>query len=74
MEIHTTEPGILLYTGDGLDGSLVGKRGEVYNQFAGLCLETQRIPDAPNHPHFPSGEIKAGEIFSSKTTYRFTVD
>ena len=55
----------------------MGKTGDVvlgFDDLAGLCLETQRIPDAPNHPHFPSGEIKAGEMFSSKTTYRFTID
>jgi aldose 1-epimerase len=73
MEIHTTEPGMLLYTGDGLDGSLTGKLGKVYQQWGGLCLETQQLPDAPNHPDFPSSVLRKGETFSSKTVYAFGI-
>ena len=73
MEIHTTEPGMLLYTGDGLDGSLTGKKGKVYKQWGALCLETQQLPDAPNHPNFPSSILRKGETFSSKTVYAFGI-
>jgi len=73
MEIHTTEPGMLLYTGDGLDGSLTGKQGKVYRQWGGLCLETQQLPDAPNHSNFPSPLLRKGEVFSSRTVYTFTI-
>ena len=71
MEIHTDDPGVLLYTGDGLDGSLSGKSGRTYEKWGGLCLETQRIPDAPNHPNFPSGILLAGKEYHSTTVYCF---
>jgi len=73
LEINTTEPGILLYTGDGLDGSITGKDGKMYSQYAGLCLEPQQLPNAPNHQHFSWSMLKAGENFSSKTVYNFTI-
>ena len=71
MEVLTTEPGILLYTGDGLDGSITGKNGKVYSQWGGLCLETQSMPDAPNHINFPSAVFNPGEVYGSTTKYSF---
>src|SRR6185295_3407926 len=53
LEILTTEPGMQFYSGNFLDGSFAGKDGVVYNKYAGLCLEPQHFPDAPNHPNFP---------------------
>lgn len=73
MEIYTDEPGILLYTGDGLDGSLTGKSGGRFEKWGGLCLETQQIPDAPNHPNFPSGLLPAGKEYHSTTIYGFGI-
>lgn len=73
MEIFTSEPGILLYTGDGLDGTLMGKDDHKYLKWAGLCLETQKMPDAPNHENFPAAGLSAGETFTSKSVYRFSV-
>ncbi len=72
VEILTTQPGIQLYSGNFLDGTLVGKGGKVYQKHFGLCLETQHFPDSPNHPSFPSTILKPGEQFSETTVYRFS--
>ena len=72
VEIFTTEPGIQLYTGYYIP-EMVGKHGEKLGRFAGLALETQHYPDSPNHPEFPSTSLKAGEVFKSKTIYKFGV-
>lgn len=74
MEALTTEPGIQLYTGNYLDGTLVGSGGRIYRQADGFCLETQHFPDSPNRPHFPSTTLRPGEAFASTTIYRFLTD
>jgi len=74
LEIATTEPGIQLYSGNKLDGTLVGPSGKAYRQGEGLALETQHFPDAPNHPDFPPTELRPGRVFTSTTVYRLTVD
>lgn len=74
MDIHTTEPGLQLYSGNFLDGQLCGSRGEAYRQGDGVCLETQHLPDSPNRPDFPSTVLRPGETFQSTTVYRFSVD
>jgi aldose 1-epimerase len=71
LEILTTQPGVQLYTGNSLDGSLVGRGGRRYGRHAGLCLETQRFPDAPHHPHFPSAVLRPGERYQEETRFRF---
>lgn len=71
MQVLTTEPGMQLYSGNNLNGSLAGKRGCAYGKRAGICFETQRYPDAPNHPHFPSILLRAGEHYRQTTVYRF---
>ena len=71
VEVLTTEPGVQLYTGNYLNGSLKGKGGAVYNKHAGFCLETQHFPDSPNQPTFPSTILRPGETYSSKTVMRF---
>ena len=53
MEVHTTEPGIQLYTANYLDGSLTGKNGVAYRKHSAFCLETQHYPDSVNKPNFP---------------------
>jgi len=60
-----------LYTGNFLDGTIVGKGGVTYARRAGLCLETQHFPDSPNHPHFPSTVLRPGEEFHSVTVFAF---
>jgi aldose 1-epimerase len=69
MRVHTTEPGIQLYTANHLGGDLVGAGGRTYRQGAGLCLETQHFPDSPNRPDFPSTVLRPGEEYASTTVY-----
>ena len=73
MLVRTTEPGIQLYTGNHLDGSVIGKNGVRYEKNAGICLETQHFPDSPHHPDFPSTELRPGQQFTSRTVYGFSV-
>jgi aldose 1-epimerase len=73
LTVETTEPGVQFYSGNFLDGTLVGKSGVAYVQRSGFCLETQGFPDAPNHANFPSTELKPGEVYQTATTWRFTV-
>lgn len=73
MDIWTTEPGIQFYSGAKLDTKIAGHGGQPYGPFAGLCLETQRFPDAPNHPHFPSAVLRPGETYRHITDYRFSI-
>jgi aldose 1-epimerase len=72
MEVLTTQPGIQFYSGNFLDGSLIGKGGVRYEKYAALCLETQHFPDSPNQPDFPSTVLRAGETFNETTIYKFT--
>jgi aldose 1-epimerase len=72
LEVLTTEPGVQLYTGNFLDGSLRGKRGEAYQHRHGLCLETQHFPDSPNQPAFPPTILRPGAVFNSTTLFRFS--
>jgi aldose 1-epimerase len=71
MEVWTSEPGVQFYTGNFLDGK-TGKSGKSYNLRNAFCLETQHYPDSPNHPDFPTTELKAGAHLHSKTVYRFS--
>lgn len=70
VEVHTTEPGLQLYTSYWLDGTLLGKGG-IYERFGAVCLETQHFPDSPNKPQFPNTILRPGEEFRSTTIYRF---
>jgi aldose 1-epimerase len=71
MEVWTTEPGVQLYCGNHLDGSLKGVGGAVYQQHTGFCLETQHFPDSINKPSFPSVVLRPGQTFKSTTAFRF---
>ncbi len=72
MEVLTTEPAIQFYTGNFLDGAIRGKGGKVYGRRSALCLETQHYPDSPNHPDFPTTELKPGAPYRSTTVFRFS--
>jgi len=72
MEVHTTEPGIQLYTGNWLNSSVTGKDGKVYNKHGGFCLETQHFPDSPNKPNFPSVVLNPGQKFATITVFKFS--
>ncbi len=74
MEVLTTEPALQFYSGNFLDGTLVGSSGGTYRQGDGLCLETQHFPDSPNHENFPSTILRPGETYRTTTTYRFSVE
>jgi aldose 1-epimerase len=74
MEVLTTEPGLQFYTGNFLDGSVVGKGGKAYEHRSGFCMETQHYPDSPNQPDFPSTILAPGEVYESTTIYRFSTD
>jgi len=74
MEVHTTEPGIQFYSGNFLDGTVVGTSGRPYRQGDGLALETQHFPDSPNQPTFPTTELRPGEEFTSTTVYAFSTE
>lgn len=73
MELHTTEPALQFYAGNQLTGSLRGAGGELMRQGDGLCLEPQHYPDAPNRPDFPSTVLRPGEVYRSRSVYRFGV-
>lgn len=72
LEIRTTEPGVQVYSGNFLDGSIVGKGGQRYGYRWAVCLETQHFPDSPNQPGFPSTLLLPGQRFTSRTIYAFT--
>jgi aldose 1-epimerase len=71
MEVITTKPGVQLYTGNFLDGTLTGKEDIKYEQYWGLCLETQYFPDSPNQEGFPDAILRPGEEYNHTTIYRF---
>ena len=69
LEVSTTEPGVQLYTGNFLDGSLIGHSGKPYLKRSGVCLETQHFPDTPNHPNFPFIRLDPGHIWTTQTVW-----
>ena len=74
LDVYTNEPGIQVYAGNFLDGSLTGKKGITYNQRASVCLETQKYPDTPNKPEWPSAVLRPGEKYMSQCIFKFSVD
>ncbi|HEY4952591.1 MAG TPA: aldose epimerase family protein, partial [Verrucomicrobiae bacterium] len=73
MEVWTTDPGMQFYTGNFLDGTIKGKHGWIYKQHDAFCFEPQGFPDSPNHPNFPSTELKPGALYKSTIIYKFSV-
>lgn len=73
LEVYTNEPGIQVYTGNFLDGSIQGKKGITYNQRASVCLETQHYPDSPNKPQWPSVILKPGQTYNSECIFKFSI-
>ena len=74
LEVYTDEPGIQVYSGNFLDGSITGKNGIVYNQRAGICLETQHYPDTPHHEDWPSVVLRPGEKYTSHCIFAFSAE
>lgn len=73
LDVYTDEPGIQVYSGNFLDGTITGKGGAVYNQRCGICLETQHYPDSPNKPQWPSVVLRPGETYHSNCIFAFSI-
>jgi aldose 1-epimerase len=73
LDVATSEPGLQFNTANGLDGTIVGKSGRPYRARDGFCLETQHFPDSPNQPAFPSTILRPGQVYRSRTVYRFGI-
>jgi len=74
LELFTSAPGVQFYTGNFLDGSIIGKGGQPCRFREAFCLEPQYFPDSPNHPAFPSAELKPGEIYQHTIIYKFSAE
>jgi aldose 1-epimerase len=74
LEVLTTEPGVQFYSGNFLDGTVVGKSGKPYVRRGAFCLEAQHFPDSPNQPAFPSVVLRPGQTYRQTTVYRVTVE
>ena len=73
LTVSTTEPGVQFYSANFLAGEFTGVGGKAYAKNDGFCLETQHFPDSPNHPAFPSTELKPGHVFRSSTVFAFGI-
>ncbi len=73
MTVKTTEPGVQLYTGNFLDGSVEGKGSIPITKRSAFCLETQVYPDSPNHPEWPRCIYDKGEEYKSTTVFSFSI-
>lgn len=73
LEVYTTQPGLQLYTSNSLNGAVAGRSGRCYRQTDAFALEAQHFPDSPNHPGFPSTELKPGETLHEVTLWKFGV-
>lgn len=74
LTVYTNEPGIQVYTGNFLDGTVTGKRNTVYPQRAAVCLETQHYPDTPNKPQWPTAYLEPGQKYHSHCIFKFGVE
>ncbi len=72
LEVWSTEPGLQVYTGNFLDGTLVGKSGHLYRMGDGIALEPQKFPDAPNQPTFAPARVDPGKPYHHRMIYRLT--
>ncbi|MBD5332589.1 MAG: galactose mutarotase [Bacteroides sp.] len=73
LSVYTDEPGVQVYSGNFLDGTVTGKGGITYGQRTGICLETQHYPDSPGKPQWPSTLLRPGETYNSHTIFSFSV-
>ena len=74
LALETTQPGLQLYTGNFLDGSLAGRGGIAYGRWHAFCLEPQGLPDAPNQPGFAQATLEPGATYSETAIFRFGTD
>ena len=73
VDVYTDQPGLQFYSGNFLDGTITGKDGAVYQKHDAFVFEAQHFPDSPNHPSFPTTELKPGETYTQHTVYKFGV-
>lgn len=73
LELFTQEPGVQFYSGNFLDGTLLGK-GRAWGHRSGFCIEPEHFPDSPNHPDFPNTILRPGEVYETESRFRFSVD
>lgn len=73
LEVYSTQPGIQVYTGNFLDGTLVGKQGHLYRMSDGIALEPQKFPDAPNQPAFTTARVDPGKPYRHDMSFRLSV-
>lgn len=73
MQVYTTEPGVVFYTGNHLSERVMGRGGKPFIKYGAFCLETQHFPDSPNQATFPNTILRPGEFFKSQTVYKFSV-
>jgi len=73
MKLYTDQPGVQFYAGNFLDGTIIGRGGLAYQRRTGFCLETQKWPDSPNQPQFPSAVLRPGHNYTHQMVYRFSV-
>jgi len=71
LEVSTMEPGVQFYTSNHMEGTIPGKQGKTYAFRTAFCLETEHFPDSPNHPSFPSTELKPGQQYGTVTIFKF---
>ena len=71
MEVWTTEPGMQFYTGNYLDGTLIGKDGNGYQRRYAFCLESQHFPDSPNQQSFPTTVLRKSQRYHTLTIHKF---
>ena len=74
MTLETSEPGLQVYTGQGLGAELVGKSGSTYRAFSGVAMESQRWPDSPNLEHFSETWLRPGQQYRHELVASFTTD
>ena len=71
LEVYTDQPAVQVYTGNWLAGSPISKSGRSYNDYDGVAIECQGVPDAPNKPQFPTQILKAGDIYKRTIVFAF---
>ncbi len=71
LEVLSDQPGVQVYMGNFLDGTLKGKAGAVYAANGGICLETQKYPDSIHHADWPSVRLDPGQISTHTMVHRF---
>ena len=73
LEVLTTQPAAQVYTGNWLAGSPVNKAGRPYDDYDGVAIECQAMPDSPNHADFPSTQLYPGQTYDETIIFRFKV-